>query len=346
MAHLAPQDAIFSPSVARAAASTAKDWAYVDVWLRTKYSHLPTKERPPAFERNPDTLDALLALIAANEAADEDRRRMDRLHDTALVEIRAAEDDKSQRRARSHGPDKTSKPDLLAQDLLHAIDDGLTNEGRTALDAMADVAIALDTAADPSLATLAHRFVDLQGRAHQLDYTLHRVHLLQSHLDAESARLAALLHHLHNAPQYQLDPAISAQNRQLAQSVAETSACLPELKHQVDMLSTAVGTQALTVHDNKADEEAYLSLLARKKDLDAQVKAFAGLPPDIDAARHELDTLRSQLRHATDTRDANFEMLVERESPVKPAPSRRIQPGYMNLHIELLVGMGTAICFD
>ncbi|KAI1262052.1 hypothetical protein F5Y18DRAFT_186779 [Xylariaceae sp. FL1019] len=318
-------DAIFSPSVARAAANTAKDWAYADTWLRTKYSHLPTKERPPSFERNADTLDALLALIAANEAADDDRHRLDRLQEIALAEIQAAEDDKPQRRARDAASEHTLQPDLLAQDLLHAIDGGLVNDGRTALDAMADVAIALDTAADPSPGTLAHRFVDLQGRAHQLDYTLQRVRLLQSYVDAESTRLAALLHHLHGAPQYHLDPAILEKNSHLAQSIAETRACLPELKRQVDTLSKLVGTPALTVDDARADEEAYLSLLAGKKDLDAQVKAFAGLPPDIDAARRELDALRCQLRDATHTRDANFEMLVERESPVKPAPSRRLQ---------------------
>ena len=103
MAHLAPHlhqhhhhhqsnAAIFSPSVARAAASTAKDWSYVDDWLRRKYAASSSSSSAssisggakatakrsswttvPQFERNPETLKALLALAAANEAADETR---------------------------------------------------------------------------------------------------------------------------------------------------------------------------------------------------------------------------------------------------------------------------------
>src|SRR4051812_16762721 len=105
MSHLAPQAAIFSPSVARAAASTAKDWAYVDAWIKRQYVHLSNPDpnshnypsRPPTFERNADTLEALLALIAANEAADDERDRLAGLEAAALDEVRAAEDNKKSR---------------------------------------------------------------------------------------------------------------------------------------------------------------------------------------------------------------------------------------------------------
>ena len=94
MAHLAPHlhqhhhhhqsnAAIFSPSVARAAASTAKDWSFVDDWLHRKYAASSASgggggktaakrsswTTVPQFERNPETLKALLALAAANEAS-------------------------------------------------------------------------------------------------------------------------------------------------------------------------------------------------------------------------------------------------------------------------------------
>ncbi len=49
MAHMVPSAAIFSPSVARIAASTAKDWNYVDSWLSARF-HGGSR---PAFERNP-----------------------------------------------------------------------------------------------------------------------------------------------------------------------------------------------------------------------------------------------------------------------------------------------------
>ncbi|KAI8627558.1 hypothetical protein F5Y19DRAFT_171342 [Xylariaceae sp. FL1651] len=335
MSHLAPQAAIFSPSVARAAASAAKDWAYVDAWLRRQYANLGrdpndnnrTTRRPPAFERNPDTLDALLALIAANEAADEERDRLADLEEAALEEVRAAEEEKMRRR-REGGEENTAAEqatlhaDLLAEDLLHAIDDGLSKEGRTALDAMADVALALDLAADPSPARLGHRFVELQGRAHETDQLVHRVGMLRSYLDAESARTKSLLEELRHGAEYQVDPHVGEQNAELERMIEDVSSKLPGLRRQVGTLEKTVGIPPLTVEEVRRDEEAYLDLLSKKKDLDAQVKAFAGLPPDIEAARAELETLRTQLRDATERRDAHFEMLVERESPVKVRTSR------------------------
>src|SRR3546814_5108209 len=62
--------ASFSPSVARIAASTTRDWADVDSWLASK---LPAGRAPPSFERNSETLKALLSLSAHNEAADDER---------------------------------------------------------------------------------------------------------------------------------------------------------------------------------------------------------------------------------------------------------------------------------
>ncbi|KAI0467272.1 hypothetical protein F4859DRAFT_494770 [Xylaria cf. heliscus] len=358
MSHLAPQAAIFSPSIARAAASTAKDWAYVDAWLRRQYAHLASAKptAPPSFERNPETLEVLLSLIAANEEADEERDRRARLEASALDEVRAAEAEKARRRqntdtdtdaaadgnssAGDHGSTATTPPpihgDLLAEDLLQAVDAGLSKEGLTALDALADVSLSLDAATDPSPANLSHRFVELQGRVHEAEHLLHRVGLLRSHLADESTRLSSLLEELRLGPQYQLVNASESKGKEggreregetgveeLELAVKSMASRLPELTRYVETLEKRVGIPTLTVEDVRRDEEAYLDLLARKKDLDALVRAFAGLPPDVEAARAELEGLRAQLREATERRDANFEMLVERESPVKTRASRR-----------------------
>ncbi|KAI1735172.1 hypothetical protein F4680DRAFT_312550 [Xylaria scruposa] len=331
MSHLAPQAAIFSPSVARAAASTAKDWAYVDGWLRRQFSSSSSSSTssrstttPPSFERNPETLEVLLALIAANEEADEERDRLARLEASALDEVRAIE-----ARRRSNDDDSSDAATaingvLLAEDLLTALDAGLTKEGQTALDALADVSLSLDAATDPSPSNLSHRFVELQGRMHEAEHLLHRVGLLQSYLTDESARLSSFLEELRLAPQYQLPVEGGEKSaEELERAVKTMAARIPELTRHVEALEKRVGIPTLTVEDLRYDEEAYLDLLARKKDLDAQVKAFAGLPPDVEAARIELEGLRAQLREATERRDANFEMLVERESPVKVRTSRR-----------------------
>ncbi|KAI0198642.1 hypothetical protein F4808DRAFT_253031 [Astrocystis sublimbata] len=342
MSHLAPQAALFSPSVARAAASTAKDWAYVDSWLRRQQqASLPKSSTFPSFERNPETLETLLSLIAANESADEERDRLARLEADALAEIRSAEQDKALRRQQQQG--NYTDGDLIAEDLLEAIDAGLTKEGLTALDALADVAITLDAARDPSPANLAARFVELQGRLHEAENLLYRLGLLQSYIADETARLTLFVEELRDGPQYQLPANLQQEDgreirrggktargtsgkalqereedlQSLERTVNLMASRLPELQRHVESLEKAIGTPSLTVQDVKEDEESYLDLLSRKKEVDAQVKAFAGLPPDVEAARAELENLRAQLRDATEMRDANFESLVERESPVK-----------------------------
>ncbi|KAI0118120.1 hypothetical protein F4776DRAFT_267334 [Hypoxylon sp. NC0597] len=329
MAHLAPlnttsQAAIFSPSVARAAASTAKDWSYVDSWLRSKYAGSSiNRGRPPSFERNPETLKALLALVAANEATDEDREQLARVEEAALAEVQASEREQEAKRQRVEAERQQGEAgsvavdgELLASDLLEAIESNLSKDGKAALDAMASMAVDLGVAY-PTPETLGAKFVELQGRALELEDSIERVNLLQRYLDRESARMESFLEELHHGEAYQPAPDLAKQNLELQRKIKGMTARIPELKQQVISLEKTVGLPRLTVEDVRKEEEAYLELLARKKDLDAQVKAFAGLPPDIEAARLELEALRTELRDATEQRDENFEKLVERESPVK-----------------------------
>ncbi|KAI1759261.1 hypothetical protein GGR53DRAFT_514198 [Hypoxylon sp. FL1150] len=320
MAHLPPsQAAIFSPSVARAAASTAKDWSYVDSWLRAKYAAHPSinRGRPPTFERNPETLKALLALAAANEAADEEREQLFRIEEAALAEIRAAEQERGVRRqCQQQQPGAVPDGDALSADLLTALEAGLSKEGKTALDAMAEVSVSLGVA-DPDPSSLGAKFVSLEGRAMELEDAMERVNLLQRYVDREAARLDTFLEELRHGEAYQQAPELAKQNLELQRRVKSMASKLPELRQLVVALEKATGLPSLTVEEVGEDEEAYLELLAAKKDLDAQVKAFAGLPPDIEAARAELESLRAELRETTEQRDMNFEKLVERESPVK-----------------------------
>ncbi|RYP06330.1 hypothetical protein DL765_009546 [Monosporascus sp. GIB2] len=328
MAHLAPHlhqqtAAIFSPSVARAAASTAKDWSYVDEWLRRKYAG--SSSSPPQFERNPETLKALLALVAANEAADESRDQLARLEDAALDEVRAAQrrqHQKQQQQATAtegSGDDGHVDGEQIADSILDALEDGLSREGQTALDAMAQTALELGEAC-PTPEGLGATFVELQGRAMGAEETARRSALLTKYLAEAGARTEALLARLRDSGdgEYALDPDLARRNLELQRAVKAAAARLPEMRQQVDAAERAAGGPPnVTVDDIREDEEEYMELLAKKRDLDARVKVFAGLPPDIQAARQELEALRTELRRLTELRDANFESLVERESPVK-----------------------------
>ena len=52
------------------------------------------------------------------------------------------------------------------------------------------------------------------------------------------------------------------------------------------------------------------------------MNAFAGLPPDVELARQEVEGLREELRGLVARRDEVFEGLVERETPRKGYKSR------------------------
>lgn len=332
------QPAIFSPSVARAAASTAKDWAYVDAWLRHKFASTGSGPGPgsastsavtPPFERNADTLRMLLALVAANEAADEERDLLARAERAALDQVRAVTAAKEAARRGNGGEDDNDDDSgpadgtLVVEDLLAAIEDNLTKEGRTALEAMAAMAVELGVVATGATTTinpelLASRFIELQASAVEVDRATARVEILHEHIRRETARLADFVDTMQH--QQQLDKKNSKDNddNNLQHKISVMQARLPQLEQQAAALDNMSQMPSVTVDEVKAEEDAYLRVLARKKELDAHVKAFAGLPPDVETARAELENLRTELRSMTDRRDNDFERLVERESPAKP----------------------------
>ncbi|SPO01316.1 uncharacterized protein DNG_03992 [Cephalotrichum gorgonifer] len=298
LAHLAaPQAAIFSPSVARIAASTARDWNSVDSWLAAKF-HGRT---PPSFERNPESLRALLALASLNETADEERDLLARAEADALSELDAAKTRES------------SPP--FAEALLDSVEAGLTREGRVALDAMASIAVTLGVAY-PEADQLGQKMVDLQGRAFSLEQTSLRVEVMRRHLEDETNKIQDTLRELQR-DQYAPPTDLAKRNLELQRRIRSMAAKLPELRDRVASLPSGASANHITA-DHLADDEArYLAALAKKRELESQLAAFQDLPSDLDSARSELDALRSELRALTQRRDAIFEGLVEAESPKK-----------------------------
>jgi HAUS augmin-like complex subunit 1 len=321
--HLSSQPAIYSPSVARAAASTAKDWSYIDGWLRTKFRG----QNVPPFERNADTLKALLALAAQNEAADEEREQLSRIEAAVLDDVKAAgaEADADARRHLHKTTDLDSQGGIInesvADDIVSAVEHSLPKDGLVALDAMASMAIELGLPC-PTPEELGCKFVELQARAYELEQATERVALLQKYLDRESSRADTFLQDLQGS-EFVPPPNLAKQNVELQSRVKAMAGQLPDLLNQAASLEASIGAPSLlTVEEVRQDEQDYLVLLGRKKEMDARVKAFAGLPPDLEAARQELEALRSELRAATQRRDAGWEGLVERESPFKPRSKR------------------------
>jgi HAUS augmin-like complex subunit 1 len=303
--HLDSNTAIFSPSIARLAASTARDWSYIDTWLASK---LPSTSSLPPFERNPETLKALLALASANEQADEERHLLAQAEATALQELQDAD-------TTSSSPQGKFSHRQLREGLLAAIEDELPTEGQTALDALASSAVTLGIA-NPDPETMARRMITLQTSIYEMEQMKTRVSILQRHLDAELASNEEFLRRL-QGNEYKPSEDMPKENLDMQRRVKAASAQLPELQDRVAQLAASVDSNHPTIDDIASQEEAYLELLSRKKELDAQLAAFQGLPSDPDRARAELEALRRQLRGMTSRRDEVFEGLVEQASPVR-----------------------------
>ncbi|TVY26458.1 hypothetical protein LHYA1_G003572 [Lachnellula hyalina] len=294
MAHLSPSaSAIFSPSVARQQLAAAKDWNYIDSWLSTKFNG----KTPPVFERNNDTLKALLALAALNETADEERELLARVEAKALQDLQAQED---------ANPNKY---------LLDSIEEFLTREGQTSLEALSSLSVSLNQPVF-DLQKLGRGIIDLHVTVNDLDQVADRVSIFEKHLKRELEEINILITDL-QSDAYQPPSDLAKRTSDYQRRIKGLAAKLPDLKERVASLSANVGTP-ITIQDVKNEEDKFKALMVTVKDLEAQVKSYHGLPQDTDLARLELEGLRVELREMTRKRDSMFEGLVERESPIKP----------------------------
>lgn len=321
MAHLSSDAAIFSPSVARLAASTARDWSHVDAWLATKYNG----RAPPRFERNPDTLKALLALANLNEASDENRDLVARAERAALQGIHTATTDRAIESQSLFEPDPyddhANHDDVLPlplfrKDLFLALEHHLPREGSAALDAMASAAVQLDIAL-PEPSQLSRAMLRLQAHQFDLEQAFARVEILQRHIEVEAAELETLLKEVRNGHEYRPPADLARQNLDMQRKVKAMEKKVPEMMERVTSLARAVGLPNPTIDQVRLEEDKYLKLLDIKRGVDQQLQEFEGLPPDIATARQQLEDLRMELRTISDRRDAVFEGLVERETPRK-----------------------------
>ncbi|KAK0610481.1 hypothetical protein B0T17DRAFT_500002 [Bombardia bombarda] len=320
MAHLPPNTAIFSPSVARAAASAAKEWSFVDAWLARHYHG----RSPPPFERNSDTLRALLALANANESADEKRQQVARLEAQALHALQQQHlQQQQQHQDDSQTPTAQETLSSAREAILTAIESSLSRDGLAALNAMASISLTQGlTYSTAPVADLGSRIITLSAQAAELEQTSARVQVLTRYVEYEAQQAAALVAELRDDPHYRPAADLAKQNLETQRKVKAMAARLPELRDRVSSLAVASSVGAgtppsPTIEQVRREEEAYLALLAQKKELDARVRSFQGLPPDTDQARQQLESLRAELRHMTARRDAVFEGLVERETPRK-----------------------------
>jgi HAUS augmin-like complex subunit 1 len=295
MAHLSSA-AIFSPTVARQQLAAAKDWNYIDSWLTTKFNG-----RPPPFERNSDTLKALLALAAHNESADEERELL------ARVEVKVLQDLQDLQAKRDADPNA---------ELLDSIERSLTREGQASLEALSTLSVSLNQPV-ADIENLGRSMIDLQVTSYNLDQDSDRIAILEQHLNTELDRINTLIKEL-QSDVYQCPSDLAKQTIDYQRKTKALAAQLPELRDRVASLSAISGAPGIRIEDVKVEEDKFKDMMSAVKALEAQVKTYHGLPQDTDLARLELESVRLELRDLTRQRDSMFEGLVERESPKKP----------------------------
>ncbi|TKA24212.1 hypothetical protein B0A50_05976 [Salinomyces thailandicus] len=273
--------ALFSPSKARAQQAQAKDWASVDAWLGKHYG-----KRIPTFERNEETLQALLALATFNEAADEQRQLIEKVEKQAL-----------------HADAKRDQEDeRLYHDMLAGLDAGSTHDLDTLSECLATLGASEIVCAAEGLCTLTiERF--------ELEEQLRRAESQLTALRNEQSRLRGLVNELHQdsfAPPSDLMESMSEWMR----GTKHLRAKVAEYEERLAGFSGNSSTVLVEDVMNKGRDVEKRGM--RLNELNSELSAMEGLPSDPRMARAKLEDARGQLERLVTKRDMAFENLLGR----------------------------------
>ena len=287
-------DHLTSPSKAAQAASDYEAWSSVFDFLKPLFHPRPI----PSFERNPDTLKALLDLISYSESLTEQATSTASTHSQIL---QAVESSASQ-----------SKDPVTY--LLTTLERSLTLEGSKALDTLASLSTTLGTtSADPD--EMAMSVVQLKRSECEVEQQLQRVETLHQQLKAENARAEELLARL-KGEESQTPRNIPHKTGEWTRGARQLDMKLGEYKGRAKRLEKGHGGRKaveIGIPELKAEEREIRDLEARVSGLEGRVRGFEGLPPDKELALLEVEKMRKELEALARRRDAMFEGLVEGE---------------------------------
>ncbi|KAI6855376.1 hypothetical protein KC323_g8358 [Hortaea werneckii] len=272
--------ALFSPSKARAQQAQAKDWASVDAWLGKKYG-----KRIPTFERNEETLQALLTLATANEGADEQRSLIDKVEKQAL----------------HTSPKRTPEDEGLCQELLESLD----AQAAEYLDSLSGSFAALGAS---NILEAASKVCSLQDDQFTASEQIKRAESQYNNLRQEHSRLRNILHTLQNK-EFTVPTDLPQQTSEWARNAKHLRAKLAEYDERLSAIRNASGVSSLLESvSSKSRENQKQRMEFREREV--ELSAFDSLPSDPRAARAELDEARANLRRLTARRDALFEDML------------------------------------
>jgi HAUS augmin-like complex subunit 1 len=285
------EDPLISPSKARRDAEEARDWAYVTSRLAKKYAPQPV----PRFERNEDVLQSLLALVAANDVADEEQEL---LHGAREEELERY--DESQ----------ISAVEDPIQGLLNEVEASLDEKGVNALRDLAEAGLLMGALKTDS-ATLGARILEIEKDEFEAAGRLRGVEAVQAYLERETELLERDTNSLREREDEGVTETLRQQTTQYNRDTKQVGMKLVEYKDRIAALERAKMAGPPLEHV-KADEQEVLALQARVKGLEKQLADYQGLPPDLDAAREEYQRSQRELQGLTRRRDELFDERLTR----------------------------------
>lgn len=278
-------NALFSPSKARIAQAQARDWGFVDTWLTKRYGG----KRIPAFERNDETLEALLALATQNESADEQRMAVDRVEQSAL-----------------NGFDRQRTGQ--AEDVFQAVTRYLDHRGEESLDLLAQAAVSLDIPPASGMGNFIAASLELQTGSFDLRQQQTQLQNQLAALQRECNRLKSLLREIKDDA-FRPSSELPEQTVEWAKSSKHLKAKIGEYDDRLSALRAA-GTPSPTLEQFAKQMEQYQAARQRLAELEAELKGFQSLPTNAREARAALERARDELRVLAQRRDRMFESLV------------------------------------
>ncbi|KAG5984853.1 hypothetical protein E4U55_002932 [Claviceps digitariae] len=297
---------VFSPSSARIAASTAKDWSFIDSWL---FKILPN-EKWPNYERNSATLTALLTLASVNEVTTTDRNLLSAASNSALGMDNGAGFASTLTEETPQGHNGLASRKSILQEVRNY----LTRDGQVALGALADTSVQ-HKACLSSPEDLAQEFISLNTSFCETEQMIKRISALNEHLILELQSSRAQLA-VFESTVYSLPIEVPKQNLELQRKTRLKVKQMSDARErQKSLLSTP--RLSCTIDLVLKGERQLIGLLTSSEKLASQIAVFRKLSSNPEKAKDQLGGFQEQLRQLMVHRDHVFEGLVEQASPLK-----------------------------
>ncbi|EAW06875.1 uncharacterized protein ACLA_085720 [Aspergillus clavatus NRRL 1] len=280
---------LLSPAKARQSAIQAKDWAYVNSWLSRHYAPNPI----PNFERNQDTLRTLLALAAANDAADEEAALLHRAREEAIQEFKTRE----------------SAEETQKQELLDELELCLGESGKRDLDDLAETTAALG-ALSTETKDLGQSIIELTLEEFEMKGQLSEVEKMHKHLEEELSTLREQLAELKSDPAYEVSGDLPALTAEWLRGTKMLTAKVAEYHDRLQVMERNK-YQGLTIEELAAEEKQITQAKETVESLNHRIQMFHDLPQDIQGARAQYKQLERELDRLIQRRDSMFERLVD-----------------------------------